>query len=431
MTEQPTRRLLDNGIPMVTESLPHLRSVSLGVWVETGSRDERDDEQGISHFLEHTFFKGTRSRTAEAIAREMDALGGEMNASTGREDTAFYTQVLSDRLVDAVDLIADLLNHATFPEEELARERGVIIEEIRMVEDDPEEWIHDLHALHVWGADSPLGRPILGTEASVSSFDSDAIYRYLERRYTADRMVISAAGKLDAEELYEMLNCGFGQLPVGPANDVRPPAPEFTPAGVQIHQRSLEQVQLCMAGRGLPQNHSDRFGLVVLNNLLGGGSSSRLFQEVREKRGLAYSIYSGRATYRDCGELYIHAGCAPEAAIQVTDLIAAELDKLMQTTVGADEVERVKGNLKSAMVLGLESSFSRMSRLAEDEQIRHAHQPLDQMLDEIDRVDAAQLQRLAQHSFAPSHRSVTALGAVPTGFAAHLSATTPAASPAT
>jgi predicted Zn-dependent peptidase len=411
MTQPIQRHRFDNGVVLVAEHIPHLRSASLGVWINTGSRDEHPQEHGISHFLEHTFFKGTPSRSAEGIAQEADAMGGEMNAFTGREQTAFYMKVLSDRLGDAGDLLMDVLTRATFEPEHLDREKQVIVEEIRMVEDEPEEWVHDLHGEHMWGADAPLGRTILGTEQTVRGFSQDHIRSYLKRRYTTDNIVISAAGNLDSERLFEQLAPYVATFP----SSEQAAAPQ-TPGcasdrGIpQRHFRDLEQVHLCIGGRGLPQGHSDRFGMYVFNDLLGGGSSSRLFQEIREKRGLAYSVYAGHASYRDTGEFTIYAGCGAESMDQVADLIHVEIDKICSTPVTSDELERIKGHLKGTLILSLEGTFNRMTRLAQDEFVWQAPQSMDDLLAGIDAVDAEQVMRLAQLAFDPAYQCTTLLG---------------------
>jgi predicted Zn-dependent peptidase len=426
MPDSVQRRLLANGIPLVTEHLSHLRSMSLGVWVETGSRDEGPGEWGISHFLEHTFFKGTDTRSAEAIAQEADALGADLNAFTGREQTAFYIKVLSDGADEAAALLADVLTRPAFDEDQLARERHVVGEEIRMVEDDPEEWVHELHAAHVWGPDAPLGRAILGTPESVAGLTRERIHAYLARRYTPDRMVVAAAGHFDPEALFARMDATLGRLPVGSPDPADPmaattgaPEPAFAGLPPVLHFRDLEQAHLCVSGRGLPAGHPDRFGLYVLNDLLGGGSSSRLFQEIREKRGLAYSVYSGLSSYRDGGELTLYAACGPDALARVAELVERELARLCEEPAPEDELARIRGHLKGALVLGLESSFGRMSRLAQDELLWHAPRPLEELLEGIDRVDAAQVTRLARRAFDPASVTATVLGAVselPRGF---------------
>jgi predicted Zn-dependent peptidase len=414
------RRLLSNGIPLLTERLPHLRSVTIGIWVETGSRDERPEEWGVSHFLEHAFFKGTARRSAEGIAQETDALGADMNAFTGREQTAFYIKALSDRIDEAADLLTDVFTAPAFTPEELDRERHVVCEEIRMVEDDPEEWVHELHAAHMWGPDAPLGRSILGTAETVAGLSPERIRAYLARRYTPGRIVVAAAGNLDPDALFAHMDARVGRLPT-PEAPAETGAAEPALSGLPpvLHFRDLEQAHLCVGGRGLPLGHPDRFGLYVLNDLLGGGSSSRLFQEIREKRGLAYTVYSGLAGYRDTGEVTVYAGCSPASLPQVAELMEAELIRLCDEPVGEAELARIKGHLKGAIVLGLESSFGRMSRLAQDEILWHHPQPIEEVLDGIERVDADQVRRLARRAFDPAGLTATVLGAVselPRGF---------------
>ncbi len=409
-----SRRRFDNGVPLVTESISQLRSVTLGVWVHTGSRDELPHEHGISHFLEHTFFKGTPTRNARQIAEQIDAMGGEMNAFTGREQTGFYVKVLSDRLNEAADLLMDVLTQSSFPPEELDRERQVIVEEIRMVEDDPEEWIHDLHGEHMWGKKAPLGRTILGTEASVTGMGPDQIRAYLARRYTADRIVISAAGNLDADRLFDRLApavASFGSDTSKVGGPVQANPALAADSGTTCLQfRELEQVHLCLGSPGLPQGHPDRFIMHVLNDLLGGGASSRLFQEIREKRGLAYSVYSGHTGYRDCGEMTIYAGCGPDSIDPVVGLIQDEIERLCTIPVESKELARIKGHLKGTLMLSLEGTFNRMTRLAQDEIIHGAPQPLDDLLTGIDRVTSEQLTELARRVFRPAPLCATVLG---------------------
>jgi predicted Zn-dependent peptidase len=431
MQEEVHRRLLSNGVPLLVEPLPHLRSVSIGVWVHTGSRDEHPEEWGVSHFLEHTFFKGTRRRSAEAIAQEADALGADMNAFTGREQTALYIKALSDRWEEAADLLTDVFTESVFDPEELDRERQVVVEEIRMVEDDPEEWVHDLHAAHMWGPDAPLGRTILGTEASVAALGREQLLAYLGRRYTPERIVVTAAGNLDPDAFRRRMEATVGRMAAGGAGggaggDAPEPGP--APAGLPpvLHFRELEQAHLCVGGRGLPLGHPDRFGMYVLNDLLGGGSSSRLFQEIREKRGLAYTVYSGLSGYRDAGEITIYAGCGPASLPAVAELVERELARLCEEPVGEAELARIKGHLKGAVVLGLESSFGRMSRLAQDELLWRRAVPVEELLAGIEAVDAGQVRRLARQSFDPGCLTATVLGAVtelPPGFLSRCPAT--------
>jgi len=420
MNDTVERRLLANGVPFLTERLPHLRSVSFGIWVDTGSRDELPHEWGVSHFLEHTFFKGTARRSAEAIAREADALGADLNAFTSREQTAYYIKVLSDRMEEATDLLTDVFTRPAFAPKELDRERQVVLEELHMVEDEPEEWAHDLYAAHAWGPEAPLGRNILGTHESVTGLSAEKVRAYLARRYGPGNIVVAAAGNLDPDALFAQVDATIGRMPAAaPAPEPALPAPALTGLPPQLHFRDLEQVHLCMGGRGLPLGHPERFALYVLNDLLGGGSSSRLFQEIREKRGLAYSVYASLGSYRDCGDLTIYAGASPPSLGEVAELIEAELSALCERPVEAEELARVKGHLKGQVVLGLESSFARMSRLAQDEFLWGGPQPIEVLLDGIDSVDAAAVQRMARHAFDPACLSATVLGALtelPRGF---------------
>ncbi|MFQ5508881.1 MAG: M16 family metallopeptidase [Leptospirillia bacterium] len=415
MTEAIDKRYLENGIPVLMEPLPHLHSASLGVWVNTGTRDEHPDEHGVSHFLEHTFFKGSTTRDAMQIAREMDAMGGEMNAFTSREQTAFYVKVLSDRLHEATDLLCDILTRPAFEADALDKERKVVLEEIRMVEDDPEEWVHDLHSAQVWGEHSPLGRTILGTEDSVSRLDAAALRAYVARRYRPDRMVVTAAGGMDPDALFAQLSATIGQLPAATTpDDAAEPVPGFGGAHPQLHFRELEQVHLCIGARGLPVDHTDRFGMYVLSDLLGGGSSSRLFQEIREQRGLAYSVYCGLSSYRDTGEFTLYAATGKDSADKVAELMCAEIERICATPATAEEMDRIKGHIKGQIVLGMESTYSRMSRMAQDQIYWGAPQPIKTVLAGIDAVDPAQVLRLARRAFDPAWRSATVLGALDT-----------------
>ncbi|HLG22570.1 MAG TPA: pitrilysin family protein, partial [Candidatus Manganitrophaceae bacterium] len=293
------KMVLDNGIRIVAEKMSSVKSVSIGLWINIGSRDEEAHEHGMSHFLEHMFFKGTAKRSAKEIAREIDAIGGELNAFTSRETTTFYAKVLDDHLPKAVELLSDNFHYSRFDPREIERERQVVIEEIKMVEDDPEDLVHDLYTGDIWRG-NPLGRPILGTIETISDITRKKIIHFLKRTYDPRQIVISVAGHFDLPSLMKLLERAFGRYTADGIRLHPRLAPEINPH-VRVKKRKLEQAHLCIGTRGLPQGDPDRHALYVLNTILGGSVSSRLFQEIRERRGLAYSIYSYPSSYQDGG----------------------------------------------------------------------------------------------------------------------------------
>jgi predicted Zn-dependent peptidase len=407
------KEVLDNGVRVITEEMSSVRSVSIGVWVDVGSRDEHQGEEGLSHFIEHMVFKGTRRRSAEAISREIDALGGELNAFTSREGTTFYATVLDEYVTEGIDLLADIFHHSRFDARELTKEKRVVLEEIRMVEDDPEEHLHDLHTKHVFGP-HPLGRPILGEVATIEGLRRDKVLAYRARFYRPSHVVIAVAGNFHRGPMLKQLGALFGSRTVGaPSSPGRiPPSIE---AGVHVRSKPLEQAHLCVGLKGVSQAEKDRYGAYILNAILGGGVSSRLFQAVREKRGLAYNIHSSLVSYVDSGLLTIYAGARADAAPKVLSLILAELKRLKSTSVGRAELERAKCQLKGNLMLGLETSGSRMSKLAKDEMYFGRHISCEEIMAEIDRVTADQLWRLSRDLFDDRYLTVTALGPVKKG----------------
>lgn len=414
------KEVLDNGIRVVMEDIPFVKSASLGIWVEVGSRDEADTEAGLSHFIEHMFFKGTARRSAQQIAQEMDGLGGELNAFTSREATVFYAKVVDEHLPRAVDLLADLFRHSAFSPVEIEREKKVILEEIKMVEDDPEDLVHDLHTANVWSG-NPIGRPILGEVKIIQSISRRKIMDYLGRKYLPERIVISVAGRFNRSALIRQLNRAFRTF--GRASDRgsyrSPPYPHrghpqspVADGRLVIRRKKLEQAHLCLGLPGLPLTHTDRYGLYALNTLLGGGMSSRLFQEVREKRGLVYSIYSHFAGFKDAGMLTVYAASSPKVVRQVLNVTIRELRRLRERGVQSDELRRAVDQIKGGVLLSLESTNSRMSRLAKDEIFFGRFFTLEETLSEINKVSKRQIQRLSDLLLDTQKLSLTVLGPV-------------------
>jgi predicted Zn-dependent peptidase len=407
------RQVLDNGVRVVSERLPSVRSVSIGIWVDVGSRDERRGEEGLSHFIEHMVFKGTRRRSAEAISREIDALGGELNAFTSRECTTFYAKVLDEHVGPGIDLLADLFHHSRFDPKELTKEKQVVLDEIRMVEDDPEEFLHDLHTKNAFRA-HPLGRPILGEAATIEALRRDQLVAYRSHHYRPSQVVVSVAGNFQFGPLLERLASAFGgRWGTGPAAGGRRP-PTIRP-GLHLRPKRLEQVHLCIGLKGVSQADPDRYAAYALNVILGGGVSSRLFQEVREKRGLAYSIYSSLQCFTDSGLMTVYAGARPAAAPRVLRLIQGELRRLRARPVGRAELARARSQMKGNLMLGLESTSSRMSKAAKDEIYLGRHIPLAEVMKAIDRVSADQIWRLSRNLFDDRYLTVTALGPLKKG----------------
>lgn len=407
------KEVLDNGVRVVAEALPSVRSVSIGVWVDVGSRDERPGEEGLSHFIEHMFFKGTRRRSAEAISREIDALGGELNAFTSRECTTFYAKVLDEHLEPGIDLLADIFHHSRFDAKELAKEKQVVLEEIRMVEDDPEEFLYDLHTKNAFST-HPLGRPILGEKTTIRALRRDRLLAYRFNHYRPSQVVIAVAGNFVFRPLMKRLASAFGGKWGGATNpdERKPPTID---GGIQVRPKQLEQVHLCLGLKGLSHSDADRYGAYALNAILGGGVSSRLFQEVREKRALAYTIYSSLSCYTDSGLLNVYAGVRPDAAPKVLELIQAELRRLKAQPVGRAELQRAQSQLKGNVMLGLESTSSRMSKAAKDELYFGRHIPLGEIMADIDRVSARQIWRLSRDLLDDRYLTVTTLGPLKKG----------------
>ncbi|HXZ25095.1 MAG TPA: pitrilysin family protein [Nitrospiria bacterium] len=399
---------LANGLQVLAEPMPESQSVAIGVWCQVGSRHEQAEEAGLAHFLEHLCFKGTTRRSARDISEEIDRLGGELNAFTTREQTAFYTTVLGDHLPHAVDLLGDLMLHPGLTARDVDRERQVVIEEIRMVDDNPEEMVHDLHARQLWGR-HPLGRPVQGTALSVGRLSRRQVVRFWREHYRPSNMIIAAAGRLQWRPLLRQLDRTFGrwrsQLASGRPAEA-PPARH----GVRFIKRSLAQLHCCLSAPGLPQHHPDRYAGYLLNTILGGSVSSRLFQEVRERRGLAYTVYSSQHSFADTGTTSIYAACQPSAGARVVKLIERELRALARAGVGRRELHQAKEQVRGTVLLGLEHPHARMSRLARELFYLGRVTTIEEGLRAMEAVTPSQLRRLAAALFVPSTYSLTLLG---------------------
>ena len=394
------RTVLPGGLRVITESLPAVRSAALGIWAGVGSRDEGPEHAGATHYLEHLLFKGTSRRTALEISAAMDAVGGELNAFTAKEYTCYYARVLDADLPLAIDVLSDMVSSSLIEPRDVDAERGVILEEIAMNEDDPADRVPEAVAAQLFG-DTPLGRPILGTVDSINSISRDRIAEHYQARYTPDSLVVAAAGNLRHEMVVELIQAAFG--PVLAAGERVPAPPRLggaetgaaTGTGVQLRSRPVEQANLVLGCAGLSRTDPRRFALGVLNAALGGGMSSRLFQEVREKRGLAYSVYSFSSQHADCGQWGIYAGCLPAKADEVLAICRDEIAKVIDSGLTDEELARGKGQLRGSIVLGLEDPSSRMSRLGKSELVYPALEPVDEILAEIEAVTHDQVQQVA------------------------------------
>jgi predicted Zn-dependent peptidase len=392
------RTVLPGGLRVLTEQLPGSRSAAVGVWVGVGSRDESPQQAGCSHFLEHLLFKGTGRRDALEIAAVMDAVGGEMNAFTAKEYTCYYARVLDRDLALAVDVVSDLVTSSRIDADDVESERGVILEEIAMHDDDPGDVVHDTFAAALWD-DHPLGRPVVGSVASIGALPRDTIASFYAERYTPDALVVTAAGAVDHDRLVEQVAEAFGpQLVPGTTPAALRPAgePPATHSRVVTQHRHTEQAHLVLGTTGLARNDPRRFALSVLSTALGGGMSSRLFQEVREKRGLAYSVYSFHSAYAETGDFGIYAGCAPARVDEVLDLCRTELASVADAGLTEAEVRRAQGQLRGSLVLGLEDSGSRMSRIGKSELVHDELLTVDELVAHIDGVTLDDVRAVAR-----------------------------------
>ena len=394
---------------VVTERIPTLKSVTVGIWVNTGSRDEQLSQAGYSHFIEHMFFKGTRSRSATEISREIDGLGGEMNAFTTRETTTFYVKVLDQQLQQALELLADLFHHSRFDSKEVEKEKQVVLEEIRMVQDDPEDLVQELHTGQVLGR-HPLGRSILGREDTIRTLKRPDLLGYIDVHYDPGQIVIAIAGNFEQAKVERLVARYFGRTKSTKriSKDARRP-PEVH-GGVLVKRKPLEQVHLCLGLKGVAAGHRDRYALYALNSVLGGSMSSRLFQEVREKRGLAYSIYSFLSGYSDVGTVTVYAATRPKEVERVVELVCREIGRISKQGIERKELDRAKNQMKGSLMLSLESSHSRMSKLAKDELVYGTRTSLEEMVAHIDHVTVEQVYAVGRQLFGLNRLAITGLG---------------------
>ncbi len=398
---------LPNGVRLVTETMPHVRSVSLGVWLARGSRHEVPEQGGIAHFIEHMLFKGTERRTAQDIAEQFDSMGGNLDAFTSKEYAGYYIKVMDEHLPRAFDILSDLVLHPAFPVDEIEREKKVILEEIKMVEDTPDDLVHELFTEHYW-SNHPLGRPILGTPETVESFTRDILARYFREAYVGRNLIVSAAGNFDHARLRDMVEEAFGAVPDAGA-DWREVAPAANPPQIERH-KDLEQSHIVVGTPAFPQAHAERYPAFLLNVILGGSMSSRLFQTIREQRGLAYAVFSGVSSYRDTGMLSVYAGCAAESVPEVVDLVFDEMRAMRREPVTDDELRRAKDHLKGSLMLSLESTSSRMTHLARQEMYFGRHVTLDEIIAGIEHATAEDVRRVAGTLFTQDTVGVTVLG---------------------
>lgn len=402
---------LDNGVRIVTETVPYVRSASVGIFVGVGSREEEASVRGISHFIEHMMFKGTERRTARQIADEIESRGGHLNAWTDKESTTYQTRVLAEDTPLAIDILTDMLLHSLYDSEEMTREKSVVIEEIKMYEDSPEDRVHEVFEQTLWRS-HPLGKPVIGTQATVSSLSRDDLLTYITEHYLPDRIVVSAAGNLEHQEVIKLASKALGSLQ---GSTPKKPTKKPKPSGQskQIRKRDAEQVHFCLGSSGYGKNENQRFALSILNNVLGGNMSSRLFQEIREKRGLAYNIGSYSRSYRDGGVFCIYGGTSVATFEQVIELTRAECEHVKHNGITDDELIKAKTQVRGALVLGLESMSSRMNRYGESLLSYGRVIPLEEVLGNYEAVNHDFIAQVAQHVFQESEQTLATIGPFP------------------
>ncbi len=409
MKKTVNKTTLKNGVRILTKKIPHVRSVSMGVWVNVGARDESPEENGLSHLIEHMIFKGTRKRTAFQIAKEFDALGCQTNAFTGYENTCYYAKVVDTHVETVVDILSDVFLNSVFDEKEVEKERPVIFQEIGMVEDNPEEYVHVLSGKAFWG-NNPLGRPVLGTRENILGFKAKDIKKYFKRFYQPERIIISIAGNLSHDRSVDLIGTYFESIKPGNSFPER-----ITPSrqsSIDLHNRDSEQAHICLGTNGISITDSRRFAFSILNTVFGGNMSSRLFQKIRENRGLAYSVYSFISSYADTGMFGAYVGVNPSKANEATKLILYEMNRLKKVGIDKSELKDAKEYIKGNLLLASESIDNQMVRLAQSEINFNKHIPLQRVVDKIEAVTADDVIDLAKALFQTDQLSFTMLGPV-------------------
>ena len=403
------KTILDNGLTLVSEKIEYFRSISLGIWVKVGSRDEKENESGISHFIEHMIFKGTRTRTNLQISKELDNIGGLSNAFTGKEYTCFFAKVLDRHFEQLADILSDIFLNSVFDSQDLNRERQVIFQEIVMVEDTPDDLIHVLFNRHFW-KNHPLGRSVLGTNETVMSIQRETILEYIKDNYTPNRILIAAAGNIEHRAFVDYLGPLFDSLEVkGPRNNHHPPDIK---SSVFCHYKNLEQTQICLGGKGPHYSSEERYACAVLNTILGGNMSSRLFQEVREKRGLAYTIYSFLSSYLDSGLFGIYTATDQQEVNQVLQIVNKEIREIQQGNITDTDLAEAKEHLIGGMLLGAENTDTRMMRLARNEFIFGRYLTDDEIVDRLAKVTVDEVVQTTRNIFIDDHVSLVTLGKI-------------------
>lgn len=399
--------VLPNGVRVLCEPISYVQSAAIGIWCQTGSRMESPTEAGISHLIEHMLFKGTERRSAEQIAQDIEGRGGSMNAFTDREMTCYYARVLADDIENAIDVLADMFTHSLLAPDDLELEKSVVQEEIRKYEDSPEDHIHDLHARMRWG-NHPLGKPIIGTHESVGKFKREDLVEYMSKRYVGGKTIVAVAGNVDPVEVRDLAEKNLESL----TNDFELPndPPPTSEPGEHLISKDVEQVHFCTGGDGVNVYDDRKYAMSVLDAMLGGSMSSRLFQEIREKRGLAYSIGSYVAPYREAGAFTIYGGTSPKTFGEVREVIGKEIAKLRDPLAAQEEVDRTKRMLKGNLVLGLESMSARMTRMARNEMLFGRDIPVEETLERIGAVQPADVRDLAVEFLDPASLTTTAIG---------------------
>ncbi len=400
--------ILENNLTVVYEKIPFVRSVSFGLWIGAGSRYETQGLNGISHFIEHMMFKGTKSRTAREIAMAIDNVGGQINAFTGKECTCFYTKTLDEDLEIAVSVIADMLFNSRFDNAHIETEKKVIAEEIGMYEDYPEEMVHDMLTEEVWSGNS-LGYPILGSYQTIAGITREQIMNYINSFYVPENSVISVAGNIDEEKLIDMIRRYFGGWESHDYCSVHAYKPWFN-RSIRVKRKETEQVHMCIGFRGVKHGEESMYSLLTLNNILGGGMSSRLFQRVREELGLAYSIYSYPTSYRDVGMFTIYAASSPQQYGEVIRHIQSEIETISRESLSEADVEKAKNQLKGSFILGLDSTNSRMNSLGKSQLMTGRIRTPDEVLESIKKVTLDSITEIIQYVFKPEQMGISAIG---------------------